>query len=217
LIFNYKMAIEFEKRYKDHLFNLFNYSFLKHSNCVGMINNLTNENYPEFIKECTKYLFELSNQNKYIANLIKTCQIKHPTHKDNYDFILCKIYEMEDFKYGSAINGMMWIELSLQKLNKLYRKYQQLVDKFNKLEENNRKKEEEYIAQINRRNEYARRRYEAYYENIYNQRIKRLPIYRFFHEKDELSTLTKDMWEIPKNMHFEDDTYYINGIGYNDY
>jgi hypothetical protein len=196
------MAIEFEKRYKDHLFNLLNYSFLKNSNCVNMINELTNENYYDFIKECTKYLFELSNQNKYIANLIKKCQIKHPTHKDNYDFILCNIYEMEDFPYGSAINGMMWIEASIQKLRNLHRKYEQLVDKFNKIEEISQKKREEYIAEINRRNEYARRRYEAYYENIYNQRVKKLPIYRFFREIDDISNLTKDMWEIPSNMKY---------------
>jgi hypothetical protein len=204
---------KFRSDQKSQILHWVNNSFLNDSTCRDLVNNLTNENCSDFIRECNKYLFELTNQNKYLSILVKKYIHKHPQYKDSYDSILSSIYEMHEWNYGSGINGFMWVIGSMSKIDKLYQNYQKKIDDYSKLEQLKIQEELRKQETINAYNT----RVEAYYERQYERSVEQLPIYRFFKDSRELSKITEKIWEIPANMRFEDGSYYVNGIGYNDY
>lgn len=208
---------EFTRDQKVSLLASINDSFLKDSNCRDLVNDLTNENCWNFIRECNKYLFELSSQNKYLSTLIKDFINKKPEYKDSYDSILCHIYGLNTWNYGSAINGYMWVVNSWSKINNLYQEYQKRVEEYNQIEELRIKKEIERQEVIRKKIEIFNKRVEDFYERRYERNVIKLPIYRFFQDLDELSNMVDEMWDIPKNMHFEDNTYYTEGVGFLDY
>ena len=127
------------------------------SECYNLTDSLTVENCTYFVSMMYLALFNEVIKQKEFYKKIEELRKKYPRHIGNYDFLLCNLFNLTNFNYGTAINGYMFVVMSFHKLDGLYKNYQKEIEKY-QLEEKEKQEKELLIQQQkekekNRKNE----------------------------------------------------------------